>query len=164
MVSRRGRAWADFLVGHTLSTSQISFDLLADLNAPETVTMTVVRIVGRILATPASANSALESLLDIDMGIQVVSQEAFAAGVLPDPNTQSDYPAAGWLYRNRVGLYHQNTSGTVEGYHYPLLTFDIRAARKVDRGRLVLTINKGVIDGSDQDVNLVGIVRSLALT
>ena len=53
---------------------------------------------------PESLGATDDGVMAIDVGIGVVSTEAFTAGVVPDPQTSSDYPTLGWLYRTRDPL------------------------------------------------------------
>ena len=68
----------------------------------------------------------------MDFGIGVTSQEASAASVLPDPDTPTEYPASGWLWKARMAV-AQNGAGA------PVIhreTYDIRSQRKMGIGDL----------------------------
>ena len=56
-----------------------------------------------------------------------------------------------------------NASGTVETYDFPAVHFDIRANRKVDRGRLYLVWHNTTADGTGVVTRLVGRIRTLFL-
>ena len=84
----------------------------------------------------------------------MVTQEAFTAAVVPDPEDDSEYPARGWLWRDRMIQAYANAAGTeLEPYFMiPEVRFDVRAMRKVDKGKLVLTVTKAGSVGSTLDV------------
>jgi len=95
----------------------------------------------------------------VDIGIGITSQEAFAAGVVPDPNTDGDQPSRGWIYRTRV-VPSQNSAGA------PVvltLAADIRAARKLDDGECYLVVNNSTTTGTSFTVRQSGIIRQLWL-
>jgi len=94
-----------------------------------------------------------------DYGIGVESEEAFNAGTHPDPNAPSDHPIRGWLVRGRA-VSSQNGTGTpVTTRHFG----DIRSARKMENGFLVLVVNHNIILGTSYSVRVTGLVRSLIL-
>jgi len=91
------------------------------------------------------------------IGIGVISREAFAAGVLPDPVEATDKPTRGWLWRTHQCV-SQNGIGTpilvrIEG--------DFRGARKLDAGVLLLIANNTTLDGTTFTYRLRGLVRCL---
>ena len=118
-------------------------------------TITVARLIGKFLFFPESQTSNVAYTQRIDMGIQVVTEPAFsAAGAsLPDPRVEADAPARGWLWRESAVIIFHNLNADEKGpYHYPEVAFDIRAMRKVDRGRLVFTMVKTAEDGTETNV------------
>ena len=157
----RPRAWADTLVNQDLTTTQANFDLT--LNLAPTDTSTLVRLVVHLNMFPDDIPTAGETIQSIALGIQTVSAEAFAAAVMPDPDVAADVPALGWLWRDNVGEFTQTTNSVIDSYHYPEIKYDGRAARKVDRGVVALTVQKTIIVGVAHDLRMVGIVRALYL-
>ena len=160
---RRPRAWADRIIslGVTSGAQTIPFDLLADL--PDTTVKTVTRLIGTFTLVPSDLDAAVTSAQRIDMGIGVASQEAFTAGVVPDPNVQADYPALGWLWIDSQTVIKVNASGTTEAFLYPTVHFDIGAQRKVDRGIIYFVANNTLILGSAMGIQVVGRIRTLSL-
>ena len=158
----RRRAWADALLDEDLGSGQLNIDLLA--SAPAVDTITTARLIGRIQVVPVALDATDDAIQIIDMGIQVVTAEAFAAAVVPDPFTQADAPARGWLWRTRMVMLKQNSTGTVEDFIYPLVEFDLGTMRKVDKGKLVLTVDKQSTAGVAFSVTVIGIIRTLCLT
>ena len=157
----RARAWGDVIVNDTIGAGQISIDLLANLTPSDNIT--VARLVGQLKFTNAeTVTSGLTSQV-ISMGIQVVTREAFLAGVFPDPQTADEYPARGWLWRTVVPEYTDASVAAIITWSFPEVKFDMRAMRKVDRGTLALVIQKQSAIGVMHDVRMTGIVRSLCL-
>ena len=124
---------------------------------------TAVRIIGDLSAFPDDRNAAVDGVMQVEGGIGVASEEAFTAQVVPNPNSQSEYPALGWLYVSSQILIFNNSSGTVESYLFPVWHFDIRANRKVDRGRLYYVWDNTVADATGFSTRLVGRIRTLFL-
>ena len=94
---------------------------------------------------------------NIFMGIGITSQEAFAAGVLPDPETATDKPPRGWVYRSYQGV-AQNSTGS------PVLfeaRADIRGARKIENGELYLIVSSTAVSGTSFTTAVRGLVRVL---
>jgi len=93
----------------------------------------------------------------MDIGIGIASQEAFVAGVLPDPKTATDKPPRGWMWRT-AKLVAQNGTGA------PVivsLEADIRGARKVENGEVYIIADNSPIKGTTFQVNIRGLVRQL---
>jgi len=160
---RRPRAWGDLLVNRIVASGADATpdDLLADF--PEIFVKTVVRSIGRLLVFPDDRNATFDSVQRLDLGIGVAAEEAFLAGIVPDPDVGKEYPALGWIYRATGVMVSNNSSGTLEGYHYPELLWDTGANRKVDKGRLYLTMSNNIVDGTPATVRVAGLVRSLML-
>ena len=161
---RRRRAWCDILINlaMTNNASIVPVDLLVDF--PDVDVKTVTRIIGDLTVFPDDRNGAIDSVQQVDVGIGVGSQEAFSAGVVPDPNVQAEYPTIGWLYITTQVLVWNNSSGTNEVAHIPTWHFDIGSNRKVDKGVLWLAAHNTGADGSGLNVRMIGRVRSLCLT
>ena len=140
-------------------------DLLEDLPVMEV--KTVSRLLVDLLMT-VDATSENEGSSIMDLGIGVCSDEAFSIGntAVPDPDVTTEYPMDGWLYV-ATGLVSLAlpTGGTVTAMHVESAHFraDLRAQRKVDRGKLYMKIqNSTLINGIT--VRIVGRVRALCLT
>ena len=94
---------------------------------------------------------------EIALGIGVISREAFAAGVFPDPVEANDKPTRGWLWRTHQAV-SQNGSGGQVLVH---IEGDFRGARKLDAGVLILIINNTPLQGTAFTVFTRGLVRTL---
>ena len=93
----------------------------------------------------------------IDFGIGVADQEAFAAAILPDPETPGDEPALGWVWRDSHVLM---TPSDV----YPMVLRvhqDVRSQRKIDDGELYVSITSGNELGTGFGVFVAGLIRCL---
>ncbi len=159
---RRRRAWADTrFAGTVLAVSATSkSDLLAGLVATET--KTVSRILIDLLVYHRSSTVFADVENGIDIGIGVVSSEAFTLETLPDMDAVADYPQAGWVYVSTLMCYRAEASTGLVAYpaHFKA---DIRGQRKVDRGVLFMSILNTGIQGSET-VGITGRVRALCLT
>ncbi len=166
MVSRsgRGRAWADTLLSQTLTSGAATASLNLLTTAPTEDTLTAVRMIINLNVTPTSGLEAVDGAQSVDIGIGVTSGEAFTAGAIPDPNTAGDFPARGWLWRERLVIFRGVGAGPIDTWHYPVVRADIRAARKIDKGRLFITLQLGNMTGAIFDCHVAGIIRVLCLT
>ncbi len=160
---RRPRAWSDVRVNQQVSAAAGSVPIDLGIQQTDKDVKTAVRVIGDLVGFPNDRNAAVDGVMQLEIGIGVASEEAFTAQVVPDPNAQSEYPSLGWLYMSSRLVTFNNSSGTTEFLQLGEFRFDIRANRKVDRGRLYLVWNNTTADGSGFQVTLVGRVRTLFL-
>ena len=163
MVMRRRRAWSDtrFSDIQLVNSNTNKKDLLAGLTPADTKTVTRVLV---DLSVSYASSFAQDGSNSIDIGIGVVSQEAFDLETLPDPNAVADYPQQGWLYvatKRCVSFFTTSTGVTVIP---ALFQVDLRAQRKVDRGVLFMVILNTADEGGSATVFIHGRVRALCLT
>jgi len=160
----RPRAWGDTLFNQPVveGAATINSDLLVDLSPADTIT--AARLVGHLYVTTDNALGVVDGAIMVDFGIQVVSAEAFAAGVTPDPNVSSEGPARGWLWRDRCLVINAVGAGPIDWHYVSELKFDIRTMRRVDRGKLILSTTARLAHGTAYNTKFVGIVRALCLT
>ena len=164
MTTRRGRAWADTLINLTLTSAaaQTNHDLLA--NAPTSDTLTVIRIIGDLWWSTASQATQITGAQRLDIGIGVTSAEAFGVNATPDVNTDSEYPPRGWIYIGHTVCYHDRTAAA-PGVEIPTrLAFDIRAQRRIDKGKLYVALGNTNVLGTAFNGQVVGRIRALCLT
>ena len=93
----------------------------------------------------------------------VTSDEAFSAGVLPDPTgsgTTAEFPVNGWVLRDRAVVV--DDTGSVQWVNHTL-RYDLRAQRKIDNAVLFLVMNNQPIRGTVFNVRMIGLVRALCL-
>ena len=93
----------------------------------------------------------------ISWGIGISSQEVFAAGIVPDPETEAEFPETGWLMRDRFLI--SQSSGDSPVVHNR--AYDLRAQRKVGTGELYLVSTQGPIDGTSFASTFHGMCRVL---
>ena len=160
---RRRRAWSDVRVNQVNAANVGSVPIDLGIQQVDKDVKTAVRVIGDLTGFPDDRNAAVDGVMQIEGGIGVASEEAFTAQVVPDPNAQSEYPALGWLYMASRVVIFNNSSGTTEVLEPATFHFDIRANRKVDRGRLYFVWNNTTADGTGFQVTLVGRIRTLFL-
>jgi len=105
--------------------------------------------------------------VSVDLGIGVAAEEAFNAGVVPDPDQASESPARGWLWRDRMVMVSNHITGPPVNdiFQVSEVRADIRAMRKVDRGILYMRSIARELNPTDfAPVRIVGIVRVLCAT
>jgi len=140
-----------------VSSAQLSTSLFAGTPPINVRQTTVVRMVLDLSIFSSTVAGAF-GVNYFDVGIGVASQEAFFAGVFPDPN-EDERPVSGWLYRCRYVVW-QNGVGTqiVREIHR-----DIRSGRKVYDGELFLVANNTPRVGTTASYILGGCIRVLLL-
>ena len=155
---RRGTAWDDqlFTVTQVNGVQAGAILLVEDVADPEKRGCTVVRIIMRVTLLPVVING-VTGRQTVSVGIALASDDAFAAGALPDPQTQADYPVGGWMYRDQVVVPSEST-GVVP---HVVLQADLRAQRKLDRSSLFFTYHSQLDEGVSFEVQLTGIIRVL---
>ena len=154
----RRTIWIDTLVDITMANStQVVQSLVGTANVIEHTQWTLIRtlICMDIFVEPTGT---VDGIQGYDIGIGVASQEAFNAGVVPDPNVAADAPARGWVYRCRRSV--QNVEGAIEPIFIHLQE-DIRTMRKMDSGELYVVHNNTNLRGSAFDIGVIGIIRCL---
>jgi len=149
--------WTDTVVSETIaSVAQGSVRVDGSVTDVVARRLTVVRTIislDILSTTVAGAWGVQEAAL----GIGVVSREAFAAGVFPDPVEATDKPTRGWLWRTHRAV-SQNGTGTTIMTH---IEGDFRGARKLDAGVLILIMNNTPLQGTVFTFLVRGLVRTL---
>ncbi len=163
----RNRSWGDTLVSLNLS-STVAQQIDLNLFGPAGDTLTVVRLIGRLVAFPNAQEQQVTGAMAIEVGIGVSGATPFSLGITgtPDLSLASELPPRGWLYRQRMLTMKDHATGTTsEHVHVDTLAFDLRAARKLDRGNVYVKFESNLINGiTPFDVRLVGVIRTLILT
>ena len=160
----RPTAWADTIfLGDPISNNATKVvDLL--VNAPTVDTLTAVRLVGN-LDVGIAISAEVEFAAAVCIAIGVASVEAFDVGItaLPNAHQQAEFPPRGWLYRDVKLCWQYLVSGAPHQKHNAHFEFDLRAARKIDKGRLFMLIRNSSDFGTTA-LDVTGIVRALCLT
>jgi len=161
----RPRAWADtrFKMQSLVAGTDFIVNLL--LNAPTVDTLTAIRIVGELEFAYVVTTTIADSDSIVDVGIGVAADEAVAAGAaaLPDPASDSSYPPRGWLYVATGYVAQHITSATGLANKNAVFKFDIRAARKIDKGTLFFRAAQANLNVGGA-MELTGRIRVLCLT
>jgi len=122
---------------------------------------TLTRLILRLSINPTVRDSG-EGDQIVSLGIGMTSAEAFSAGVVADPATDSDYPAVGWLYRGVFRLYASKADDmfvqTIE------IDKDLRAQRKMENRRMYLVCDNVANQGTATPLTITGITRALYIT
>ena len=94
-------------------------------------------------------------------GIGIASQEAFAAASVSDPQTSSDFPTRGWIWRARYRIFgfaaDQPTIFTRR------VDLDLRGKRKLENGEAFLVVNNVDHEGVSSPFDVFGLIRQLWL-
>ncbi len=157
-MARKAR-WLDNIVSLSNATAgQVSQQLDESLNQDERLGMTIVRIIGELnmFSTTVAGAWGVQHAVG---GIGLVSAEAEAAGIFPDPETASDRPVSGWLYRHSSAV-SQNGAGTGV---VTRLTFDLRSKRMMKWGELRYIQDNNPVVGTTFTVFTIGLVRVAVL-
>ena len=159
--NRRRRAWHDLEFAFTIGNGTQSFaDLLQNLPATEQMGCTITRILTRMTYSPVITIGADGSQV-VSVGICVVSEEAFNASTLPDPNVNADDPVTGWMLKTQRAVRVMLSPDDV--LHGQIFE-DLRAQRKMgNRAKLVMITNSDADEATSFDVRVVGLVRTLCL-
>ncbi len=159
MPSRRATDWIDTLVVMSASSGAQDFLSLMTGVAPVNVRrQTLVRTIIDLELFSTTVAGAWGTQR-IDLGVGIASQEAFAAGVLADPDVAGDQPSRGWIFRTRR-MVSQNGIGGQILHHVHV---DIKAGRKLDDGEAYIIMNSTADLGTAFTTRAVGIVRQLWL-
>jgi len=157
-MARRSR-WIDALVNITVaSAGQNRQTMFPGVGQEQLRNATIVRTIGDLYMNSTTVADAWGVNM-MDLGLGVISQEAIASVVFPDPNDADDYPVRGWLFRKRCAMF-QNGVGTMI---VQSCSFDVRSQRKLDTGQYFLIANNTALDGSTSTYRLFGSVRTLVL-
>jgi len=149
--------WVDTILFKQAATASQQSNSLMTGVAP--VNMRGMTLIRTIVSLSLFSNSVAGAwgVARCDFAIGVASQEAFAAGVFPDPAASTDKPPRGWVYRTSKTVAQNGVGGPV----VTVLEADIRGARKIENGELYLVYDNVFLSGTTFTINLVGLVRTL---
>ena len=159
--ARRRRLWETLGHAATIANGAQTFvDLLQNIPDTEQMGLTVTRLLFDMWFTPDVGTGA-DGAQMVDVGIGLVSEEAFNAGILPDPNQNADQPVTGWLFKARTVVQVMVSPDAVLGGH---MQVDLRAQRKMgQRAKLVLIMNNTAVVSTSFNVRNTGMTRVLCL-
>ena len=159
-MAKRRTSWEDTIFDADAiaeGSAGVNFALDGTLSQADSQGLTLTRCIGDLTflsGTTAGANGQQR----LSLGIGMASREAFTAGVLPDPESETEEPARGWVYRTVLGV-----TQSVQAQPMVRLQFDIRAQRRLDSGRLWVRVVNLDVGGTGFNILVCGIVRSLFL-
>ena len=156
---RRGTAWEDHFVTIEIANGgSINEDLLTNTTDSERRGYTLVRQILR-LDLVADVPGGVSGKQQVSLGIGLASDDAFAAGALPEPEAGVDFPVTGWLWRSQYIVIDELL---INGLVAPIrIDEDLHAARKLDRSTLYIRAHSTVEQGTAFQVALTGLIRSL---
>jgi len=153
----RSTDWVDTVIGTLVASGAQNLQtLITGLTPADMRGATLIRTL-IMLSLSSNTVAGAWGVQRLDLGIGIASQEAFAAGAVPDPQVSGDKPPRGWVYRASHGV-AQNGVGTPV---VSSLSADIRGARKIENGELYLVIDNVGVQGTAMGVNVQGLVRCL---
>ena len=160
---RRRRRWADRLLQVSVANNTTTTnDLTTEFADNDRAGLTVVRLI-MCYSIRANNPGAVSGTQILDIAIGLFEKEAFGATVLPDVQTEADYPRGGWLYRCRHVVQDEPTADGV--ITAPEIFKDVRSQRKIGGPDAVLGLiaHNQSHEGNTFTVKLVGIIRGLYL-
>ena len=157
-MARRTR-WIDALITFTVGGgAQNTQTLFPGVGQEDLRDGTIVRTIGNLwIHSQTVAGAWGVNIIDIACG--VISQEAIAVGVFPDPDDADDYPTRGWTFRERC-------AGSQNGIGTPIFQsckFDVASQRKLDTGSYFIIANNASVVGTSVTYRIFGSVRTLVL-
>jgi len=163
MVAPRKSVWVDTL--HAVSVAnggQVLVSLTGSLTAT-TTRMGGITLIRTIICHDYSytIHDSGEGGQILDIGVGVASQEAFASGIVPDPNVATDFPQRGWVYRCRHKLHGFDADQAAVDVRSVFR--DIRSKRKIENGELYIIFDNASASGASAAVEIIGITRCLFL-
>ena len=154
---RRKTQWVDTIVSFAVTAGGKSEQsLLSDLIPQDTQGMTLTRTLIHLWTVPVTDNAAIGAN-SVEMGIGLADQEAFAAAVLPDPETAGDEPSLGWVWRDLI-VCHIPSDVALAAYE---IRADIKSQRKIDNGELYFSATATNRVGTSFTVQVIGLIRCL---
>jgi len=155
--------WIDTLVNSDVaSNGQEAVDLTVDFTSEETrlAQLTLMRSILRIDIAYTVHDSG-EGSQRLSLGLGVESQEAFAAGVHPDPNVAGDFPARGWVYRGSWRVF--GFAADQPAVNVARVDLDMRSRRKLENGLSFAVMDNTPMEGVAAVVRVTGWIRQLWL-
>jgi len=150
--------WLDTVINFSVATGAVAtpLSLITGLAPSAMRGTTLIRTLVR-LSLNSSEIAESYGVQTVNLAIGIASQEAFAAGVVPDPRISTDKPPRGWVYRTNRGV-SQNGIGTTAVFP---VEADIRGARKIENGEVYLVVDNDAVIGNSFTIDVTGLVRLL---
>ena len=119
---------------------------------------TLVRTIIAITLMP-NTPGAVSGVTRVRMGIQMVSDDSFAANAMADPQIAADSPVQGWLWRGHELVIDETLATGMP--QFVQVNVDLRAQRKCDRSQAVLSVHNESLEGTAFTLRFVGMIRAL---
>jgi len=141
------------------NNARLDQDLLVNVSDADKRGLTVVRSLVHLYFSVV-AGEAVNGSQRVIMGMQLASEDAFAAAAVPDPNNATEYPIGGWMFRDMVVVTNSAAGGftSVQAVEFKL---DLRAQRKLDRSEMMYSVENNAGSGATFGVSVQGIIRVL---
>ena len=155
----RQSEWKDNLFDFNLASGQGNVQsLVANFTEPDKRGMTLIRTIIHIEMFSNTVAGAY-GVQVVSAGIGVASQEAFAIGAtaISDPQTESDKPTRGWVWRTQIAVSQNGTGLDL----VRTISRDIRAVRKLENGELFIVFDSDPGVGTAFTMSVRGLVRTL---
>ena len=162
--TRRQPRWLDTLPDESVANNTQQQDsLLEGLTTPDTRGLTIMRMLVHLRVGPITP-SAVIGTQKVDVGVALVSADAFSAAALPDPQVAGDRPVMGWLWRDQFQVVDEQAAGFARTAGFQEVRLDLRGRRRIiGTSELVLIMNNSNIEGTAFSIRVSGIIRCLAL-
>ncbi len=152
----RPMRWIDTIIGvNTPDGAADTESLMTSIGPVDTRGVTVIRTIVRLDLMSSTVAGAWGSQ-SVNLAIGIAGQEAFAAGIFPDPNANEE-PARGWMWRDQIMVTQNGISTEIT----KRLTSDLRGSRKIQDGEVYLTLHNNNNLGTAFPVQTNGLVRLL---
>ena len=140
------------------NNARLDQDLLVNVSDADKRGLTVVRMLIHLWYT-STAGGPVDGSMRLFQGIQLASEDAFAAMALPDPNNSTEYPIGGWMYRDMI-VCTESALGVLRNNPVELWR-DLRSQRKLDRSEMVFSVENNAGGGTTFSVDVQGLIRVL---
>ena len=153
----RRTAWEDTTIDIDC-VQQNTQQLMTSFEADERMGLTCARWIGEFGIFSQTTAGAF-GLQRVSLGIAMLDADAAAAGAFPDPQSSTDNPPGGWVYRTHCVVF-QNGVGT-----NPITRcqFDLRGMRKFGSAVAYMIVENEAIQGASFNVTVIGMLRVLLL-
>ena len=155
------RLWIDTSINlDAASGASVNISLMTGVSSVQTRfdQMTLLRtIVGIDIAN--AVHDSGEGSQKASVGIGLASQEAFAAGTLSDPETNTDFPTRGWVWRAGYRIY--GFAADQPAVFNRRIDLDLRSMRKLENGEMFFQMANQAVEGATAVVKALGFIRQL---
>ena len=151
--------WDDTLLNFSVASGAQSAAIVLTLTpGGDSEGFTMVRCIVRLSLFHSSV-PANDGYQHLDLAVGLGSKESVAAGIVPDPNTNTEKPVHDWVWRDRCAV-PQDAATTLRPIH---CKGDFRGQRKLGGGQLYLIVNNSPGHGTAFTVTVNGLIRCLLL-